>query len=134
MSVRTYADACVLITAALAKDEALANRALAVLDDPSREYIGSDFLRLEVLPKAVDAERAFYEEYFAACSTWVSPSEDLVSQAIAESSGTGLKPLDALHVASAVEGDAHELVTFEKPSSPFFKSTALTITTLYMPE
>jgi hypothetical protein len=40
-----------------------------ILNDPERAFAASDFVRLEVLPKALyfhqQAEAAFYEAYFA---------------------------------------------------------------------
>jgi predicted nucleic acid-binding protein len=47
---RTYIDANVLI-AAFQGEESVAQRALRVLDDPDRQLVVSDYLRLEVLPK-----------------------------------------------------------------------------------
>jgi hypothetical protein len=41
--------------------------------------------------------------------------------------------MDALHVACAIAGHAEELVTFEKPTKPFFRvpQEVLRITSLY---
>lgn len=47
---RTYIDANVII-AAFQGEESVARRALQVLDDPNRELVVSDYLKLEVLPK-----------------------------------------------------------------------------------
>ena len=53
----TFVDAGVLIAAARGGSDQ-AERALAVLDDPEREFAASAFLRLEVLPQAAFNGRA----------------------------------------------------------------------------
>lgn len=53
---RTYIDASVLIAAFQGKT-ADSQRALRVLDDPDRELVFSDYLRLELLTKALLATR-----------------------------------------------------------------------------
>jgi len=49
---RTFIDAGVLIAAARG-DDVPSIIALNILDDPSREFASSPFIKLEVLPKAV---------------------------------------------------------------------------------
>lgn len=69
MPKRTYVDACVLISA-FRGDEPSASAALAVLGDPARVFVVSDYLRLETLPKPTfhknDAEVTFYSAFFHA--------------------------------------------------------------------
>ena len=48
--IRTFVDSGVLITAARGSGESAYN-ALAILDDPEREFVSSFFIRLEVIPK-----------------------------------------------------------------------------------
>ena len=64
---RTFLDAGVLIAAARGQDTA-SIAALNILDDPSREFISSPFVKLDVLPKAVyngkTNEAEFYEVFF----------------------------------------------------------------------
>src|SRR2546430_2263132 len=48
--IRTFVDSGVLITAARGSGES-ANDALAMLDDPDREFVSSFFIQLEVIPK-----------------------------------------------------------------------------------
>ena len=54
---RTFIDASVLIAAARGK-AAQAQEAMEILDDPDREFVSSDFTRLEVLPMPVYHGRA----------------------------------------------------------------------------
>ena len=49
---RTFLDAGILI-AAVRGQEREAAHALAILEDPERSFLTSDFLRMEVLPKAI---------------------------------------------------------------------------------
>ena len=71
----TFFDASVLIAAARG-GSVQAARAMEILDDPTRQFASSPFLRLEVLPRAIYHKRAtevtFYEEYFAAVSHWAT--------------------------------------------------------------
>jgi hypothetical protein len=46
----TFVDASVLINAIVGKDTARKMRALSVLADPNREFVATEFLKLEVLP------------------------------------------------------------------------------------
>jgi hypothetical protein len=50
--IRTFIDAGVLISAAIGRD-ALFARAWDILDDPERVFLTSEFVRLEVFPKAI---------------------------------------------------------------------------------
>ncbi|MFQ4145974.1 hypothetical protein [Chlorogloeopsis sp. ULAP02] len=65
--IRTFIDSGVLIVAARGEG-AIAERALAILEDSNPEFVSSIFLKLEVLPKAIyknkTSEIKFYEEYF----------------------------------------------------------------------
>jgi hypothetical protein len=80
--ILTFADAAVLIYAASKPTSAtLARRlrALKVLGDPDREFLSSEFLRLEILPIPVRYQRikeiAFYQRFFASVTTWADETE-----------------------------------------------------------
>lgn len=64
----TFVDSGVLISAARGQDKTLKARALAILNDPQRDFASSSFVRLEVLPKAIwtrkQDEQTFYETFF----------------------------------------------------------------------
>ena len=66
--IRSFIDASLLIAAARG-NQAISDRALELLDDPGRAFITSDFVCLEVLPKAVfhrqQPEIHFYRAFFA---------------------------------------------------------------------
>ena len=65
---RTFLDAGILIAAIRGPPE-IADRAMELLNDQERLFVSSDFVQLELLPKAVyfrhTAEASFYQAYFA---------------------------------------------------------------------
>jgi predicted nucleic acid-binding protein len=133
--IRTFLDAGVLI-AAVRGQETEAARALAILEDPERSFVASDFLRMEVLPKALyyqrSAEAALYERFFSRARL-IPVSAALVTQAYTEACTFGLSALDALHVTVAKAGGAEELITTERPTTPLFRVTGMIITPFAMP-
>ncbi len=136
-NVRTFIDSNVLIAAARGKED-IAARAFAVLDDPDRVLITSDFIRLEVLPKAryhkQEAEAQFYDEFFEAVRHTVPASKELVEVAQKEAESAGLQAFDALHVAAACEAEADEFVTAEKPTKTVFRTRAIEVKTIFPAE
>lgn len=134
MKKLTFIDASVLIAAARGQTEQAA-RALEILGDPDREFVASQFLRLEVLPRAVfnrrHAEVAFYEAFFAAVSRWVTDVDGMLNQGYRESSTLGLEAMDALHVAAAAMGGAEELITAEKPSRSLHRARAVRVVSIF---
>lgn len=124
----TYVDSGVLITAAHGQDPVLQSRALALLNDPQREYASSAYVRLEVMPKAVWVrnltEQTFYEAYFRDVRHWLTDYHAVIAEAEAEAGLYGLGSMDALHVAAAVRLNADELVTIEKPTKSIFRTKA----------
>ena len=127
--IRTFLDAGILIAAVRGQEDEAA-RALAILEDPQRSFIASDFLRLEVLPKALYyqrlAEAALYERFFSNARL-IPVSAALVTQAYTEASTFGLSALDALHVTVAKAGGAEEFITTERLTSPLFRVTGILI-------
>lgn len=59
---------------------------MALLNDPERLFVSSEFVQLEVLPKAVyfrqDAEASFYRAYVAWVTEMVPVSQALVTHAV----------------------------------------------------
>jgi len=107
---------------------------MEILDDPQRIFITSDFVRLEVMPKAVyhknDDEVEFYEVFFQEARRTISGSKDLVLRAHEDACTFGLAAVDALHVAAARKGGADELITTEKESKPLFRVHGIRVTTI----
>jgi predicted nucleic acid-binding protein len=129
-------DAGILISATTGRDD-LFDRAWEILDDPERVFLSSDFVRLEVLPKAYyfhhQDEVDFYEMFFSEVAQIVPVSEALISRAHLEAQSTGLGALDALHVAAAKISGAEEFVTTERSTTALFRVVGLMITTIRPP-
>jgi len=109
--------------------------AMQILDDDDREFVSSDFVRLEVSPKAVyhrqGTEVAFYAAFFDTVSVWVPPSETLVHNAYELACQFGLNALDALHVAAARLSRCDDLVTTERPGKPIYRVNGLQLVSIY---
>ena len=131
--LRTFIDSGVLLAAFKAGGE-WAENALAILGDPERQFVSSDFVRLELLPKPIcygnDSERLFYETFFASVEQLVRASSLLVEAAEREAEAVGLSAMDALHIAAAKHAACDDFVTAEKPTKPLFRVTGIQVTTI----
>jgi predicted nucleic acid-binding protein len=127
---RTYIDSGVLIHAAKGTSSA-ASLSIPFISDPAREYVTSDYVRLEVLPKATfhknAAEVAFYKGFFTINIRVVPPSKALLEYAMQEAEKTGMSGFDAIHVAAAVFAGAHEFITTEKNTKPIHRTKLLKV-------
>jgi predicted nucleic acid-binding protein len=132
--ISTYIDSGVLIAAARG-DANLAPLALPFLADPNREYITSDYVRLEVLPKAVfhrrREEEEFYNEFFRFNARTIPTSTALLEYALAEGCDTGIQGLDAIHIACAVFAGADEFITSEKHTTPIHRTQKVRVVSIY---
>jgi hypothetical protein len=81
---KTYIDSGVLITA-FQGVQSTSIRANSILNDGNREFMSSQFVKLEVLPKAIyhqqQDETDFYETFFSAVSHWATDSEQITQDA-----------------------------------------------------
>lgn len=131
---QTYIDASVLIAAFQGK-ESTSRRTLEVLDDPERNLIVSDYLRLEVLPKPTFHKRSEEVEFMNAvlqnASENVYTSPQLTGQAVALAGKYDMTPIDSLHVAAAVVAGADELVTMEKGTKPMCQVEEVKVISLH---
>jgi len=132
----TYIDSGVLIFAAQGTT-ATAALALPFLADPSREYVTSDYVRLEVLPKATfhkrTAEIAFYNLFFTTTTRTIPTSDALLKYALDEACKTGIHGLDAVHIACAVFAGAEEFITSEKPNRPIHRTRLIKVVSIFPP-
>lgn len=124
----TYVDASVLINASRGDKLETRLRALRVLGDKRREFIASEFLRLETLPQAVAFQRRKEEVYLKrfferSVTVWVEDETALFVPAARLIEQHRMQLLDALHLAAAMMFKA-EFVTAEKPTKPFFAAYA----------
>jgi predicted nucleic acid-binding protein len=135
MGLYTYPDANVILYV-FSKNEARAQRARAILEDTVRTFVVSDYLWLETLPKMFynkQYDQVSYTDELFHGADFVPVSAAIMAKAKELASAYGLAGMDALHVACAIAGHAEELVTFEKPTKPFFRvpPEVLRITSLY---
>lgn len=126
----TFIDSNVLIAAARGQED-LFNRAMEILDDPDRQFVSSDFVKLELIPKAhyngKIEEKEFYESFFNDVTTWINVSNDLVVTALSEAYDAGLSAIDSLHIAAAKTADVDEFITAERATSPLFRVNGITV-------
>lgn len=130
-------DSGVLIFAAQGTTEA-AGLALPFLQDATREFVTSEYVRLEVLPKPTrfgnQVEVEFYNAFFRLNSRTIPTSVALLNLAMEEACRTGLNALDAIHVACAVFGGAEEIVTSEKTTKPIHRNTLVKVVSIFPAE
>jgi predicted nucleic acid-binding protein len=135
--LRTYVDSGVLIWAAHGVSRN-AEVALRFVSDPMREYVTSDYIRLEVIPKATfhanRSELEFYETFFRANIRCIPASESLVRSAMTEGCNTGISGIDALHIACAIFAGAEEFITTEKTTKPIHRTSLIKVICIRPPE
>jgi predicted nucleic acid-binding protein len=123
--IRTYIDANVIIVSFNAAElDFRAQSAYKIFDDQNRLIFFSDYLLLEVLPMPIffkDEKRSSYIKMLFKKFNKIPTSQTTIDKAIGLAFNYGLSAMDALHVATAIEGKADEFVTFEKPTKPFFR-------------
>ena len=117
----TFIDACVLIAVAQG-NEATASRVFEIVDDPDREFVVSDFLKLEVIPKPTfnryNEQVQIFEEFFKRAALRVESTGKILSQALDLACRYDLSPLDALHISTAIDAEAEEFITLERLGTP----------------
>ena len=130
---KLYLDTNVLITAFRGQDDA-ASRALRLLDDASVDFVVSDYLRLETLPKPSFLGRReeveFMQAFFAAAQVDVASDTQITRSAIDFASRYDLQAMDALHVVAATHARADAFITTEKTTKPLFRVTEVAVKSL----
>lgn len=122
---RACLDSGVLIAAARGSAK-LHERALAILSDSTREFVCSDYVHLEVAPKAkfhgYTEEIDFHEGYFDVVGTWLRFDVEHLDRAFEEACASGLSAWDAVHVMIAAKAGCGEFVTTERPTAPIHRT------------
>ncbi|BAZ24188.1 hypothetical protein NIES4073_50800 [Kalymmatonema gypsitolerans NIES-4073] len=130
----TFIDSGVLVTAARGVGED-SEKALEILADSSREFASSEFIKMEVIPKAIynrkTAEAEFYESFFDAVTYWANDIEKVIQEAYQIAAQYGLAAMDALDVAAALSVSAEEFVTTEKKTKPMFRVSSIKIISIF---
>lgn len=131
---RTFLDSGILLTGWKGK-EADRLQAIRVMEDAEREFVSSQIVRLELLPKPTyfksKGELDFYDAHFSDLQAEAPLSEELGNEALALGAKYGLAAADALNVASAIRLEADEFLTTEIPGKPLFRVTELKVLNLY---
>lgn len=113
---------------------ALGARALAVLDDSSREFAASDYVELEVMPKArfhkSIEEIRLYEAYLNKAVIRLPFAAEDGRSAYDLACRLGLSAFDALHLVAARKAGCTEFITSERPTSPIFRFTEMSVRTI----
>jgi len=106
-----------------------------VMEDESREFLTSDAVKLEVLPRPTfekrRAEVAFYNDYFDVITASEPFSAELGDEALLLAKKYGLAAIDALHLASAIRQGADEFITSELPGKPMFRVVGIKVVSLH---
>ncbi|MBO3457305.1 PIN domain-containing protein [Aetokthonos hydrillicola Thurmond2011] len=130
----TFIDSGVLVTAARGLGED-SEKALEVLADSTREFASSEFIKMEVIPKAIynrkTAEAEFYESFFSAVIYWNNDVEKVIQDAYNIACQYGLAAMDALHVAAALSVGSEEFVTTEKKTKPMFRVSSINVVSIF---
>jgi predicted nucleic acid-binding protein len=134
---RTYLDTNVLIEVFQGRQNEYYRRIMEVLNDPLRQWVVSDFLALELLPKPTfyrrEEEVEFMQTFLRSAAQHIAASSQVVQKAIYVASSYDVAPMDALHVAAAWEAHVDEFLTLEKPSHPICRVQEISIRSLLSP-
>ena len=103
----------------------------ALLRDPNREFVSSDMLMLETLPKVVHFKNkrgeTLLRSFFSSCIRHKKVSTKYMNEAYTEACTNGLGGVDALHIVLAESAKAKELITLEKKSKPMYKTKRIKV-------
>jgi predicted nucleic acid-binding protein len=131
--IKTFVDANILIAAWRGNAE-LMQKAMQIIDDPGREFIVSDYLKLEVIPKPTffqhHEEVQFMEDFIESAALRVESTPSITAQAIALACRYGLSAMDALHAETAIEAKADFFITIEKPTKPLSRIIEIQVVSL----
>lgn len=130
----TFIDAGVLITASRGEEE-LSDKAIAILTSAEREFALSEFIKLEVLPKAIyyrqTDEAKFYQAFFSTVTYWANDIDQIIQDGYNIACKYGLAAMDALHLAAAISVGAEEFITTEKLTKPMYRVIDINVVSLF---
>ncbi|HAO80671.1 MAG TPA: hypothetical protein DCQ92_17205 [Verrucomicrobia subdivision 3 bacterium] len=131
--MKTFLDSGVLLSAWLGNSPR-SIEAKSIVADESRDFLTSDAVKLELLPKPTfekrRAELEYYNDHFKGIAS--EPlSEELGVESLTLAKKYGLAAMDALHLASAIRQGADEFITSELPGKPMFRVSGIKIISLH---
>jgi len=129
--MKTFLDSGVLLMAWKgAPADAIAAQTL--MEDEQRQFVTSQMVKLELLPKPAffrnDAETEFYQSHFDQATAAAPLNGDA---ALDLAKRYGLAAADALNLQAAIDLEAAEFVTSELPGKPLFRVQEIRVTTLH---
>jgi hypothetical protein len=131
--IRTYVDTSVLI-GAFSGDKIISERAFAIITDLAREFVVSDYLRLESVSKPKfhrrQAEVDFYEKFFKSAARQVKTSPIITAWALNYAAELDIAAMDSLHLGVSKEAGVEEFITLEKSTKPMFKVKDFKVTSI----
>ena len=131
--MKTFLDSGVLLAGW--RRTVIADAALRVMTDETREFYTAQLVKLETLPKARHEknrhEQEFYETYFGQTVQCEPLSEALGNDAEELAIRYGLAGPDALQIAAAIRQGVTEFITSEKPGKPMFRVKEIRVVSLY---
>jgi len=131
--IKTFVESDVLIAAFQGKEEVW-EKAMRVIDDPEREFIVSDYLKLEIIPQPTFHNRyeeiQFMHTFLDNASLYMNPNGSVIDQAITLACTYSLGAMDALHAGSAIVGQADIFNTNEKPEKPLCQVKEIKVVSL----
>ena len=137
VSKETYLDSSVLLCVLHGKGATFA-KSYQIINEPSRRFLSSDYVRLETLPKPTFYKKQealnFLNEFFGKARI-VASDADITKAALGLACKHDINAADALHLSSAVAGKATEFVTAEQNTKPVFRATetGVKLTSIYFP-
>ena len=106
-----------------------------MIADDRREFITSDNVKLELLPKPTFEKRRveleFYKEHFDSTVANEPFNRELGDSALALARRYGLSAGDALNIAAAIRQGVDEFVTSELPGKPIFRVAGIKVVSIY---
>ncbi len=130
MAILTFVDTGVLL-AAYRGEPQQREPSLAILSDPLRSFVASEFLYMETMPKAIyhrnKREIAFYRAYFDKVHIFINDVEAIVSVALDQCERCGLAAMDAMHIAAAYLAGAEVLLTLERTEKPIYRTSLVRV-------
>lgn len=124
----TYLDSGVLIAAAKGNEQ-WSQRAFQIIDDSSRTFVASPFLRLETSRMSsyhgFAEQVAMYDDFLLMADIRFEDAGAAVTKAEEIAAKYGVEGLDAMHVASALLVHAVEIITTEKLTKPMYRVGSL---------
>lgn len=122
----TYLDSGVLIAAAKGNEQ-WSQRAFQIIDDSSRTFVASPFLRLETsrMSHGFAEQVAMYDDFLLMADIRFEDAGAAVTKAEEITAKYGVEGLDAMHVASALLVHAVEIITTEKLTKPMYRVGSL---------